>query len=70
MNEQDKAEQQIKELTEETEKLTNKKTELIDKQIIKELKEQGYKSIYERDRDRQYKQASQDYERYLNCPNE
>jgi hypothetical protein len=45
MNEQDKAEQQIK-----------------------ELKEQGYKSIYERDRDKQYKQAVQDYERRLNCP--
>lgn len=37
-------------------------------QQIKELKEQGYKSIYERDRDRQYKQAAQDYERHLNCP--
>lgn len=47
MNEQDKAEQQIK-----------------------ELKEQGYKSIYERDRKRQYQQAVQDYERYLNCPHE
>jgi hypothetical protein len=45
MNEQDKAEQQIK-----------------------ELKEQGYKSIYERDRDRQYKQAVQEYERYLFYP--
>ena len=45
MDEQDKAEQQIK-----------------------ELKEQGYKSIYERNRDKQFKQAIQDYERRLNCP--
>lgn len=45
MDEQDKAEQQIK-----------------------ELKEQGYKSIYERNRNRQFKQAMQDYERHLNCP--
>ena len=37
-------------------------------QQIKELKEQGYNSVYERDRDRQFKQAMQDYERHLNCP--
>ena len=35
---------------------------------IKELKEQGYKSIYERDRDREYKQALKDYDRHLSCP--
>ena len=37
-------------------------------QQIKELKEQGYKTFEERDRDRQFKQALQDYDRYLSCP--
>ena len=37
-------------------------------QQIKKLKEQGYSSSYERDRDRQFKQAAQSYERHLFCP--
>lgn len=40
----------------------------IAEQKIKELKEQGFKNIYERDRYKQYKRVTQEYERYLNCP--
>ena len=36
--------------------------------LLDELKEQGYKSLEDRDRDRAFKRAMQDYERRLNCP--
>lgn len=37
-------------------------------QQLDELKNEGYKSLEEKERDRQYRRALYEYESHINCP--